>query len=174
LVGEAYFEVVSDSDKPFKIYSANAVVKVLGTKFNVRAWEETGRVEVAIVEGMVSFGSHETPEKNVILNKGFASSLSEANELTTSEKVDVNNILSWMKGEMSFDDNRFSEILSQVERWYDIKFSLRDSTIINERLSVTIHKNSLSDVLEVLSTLTDTEYLINDKVITLIPRESKE
>ena len=79
-----------------------------------------------------------------------------------------------MKGEMSFDDVPLSEILAQVERWYDIRFSLKDSSIINERLSVSINKNSLPDVLEVLSTLTDTEYKIDDKEISLIPLESKD
>ena len=46
LEGEAYFEVSPDPEKPFNVYSDNAVVKVLGTKFNIRAWKETGKVEV--------------------------------------------------------------------------------------------------------------------------------
>lgn len=172
--GEVYFEVSPDLEKPFSVYSANAVVKVLGTKLNIRAWKETGKVEVAVTEGRVSFSDDEAPEKQIILNKGFAGSLSKAGELSEPRQINIEKVLSWMKGEMSFDDVPFSEILAQVERWYDIRFSLKDSTIINERLSVSINKNSLPDVLEVLSTLTDTEYKIDDKEISLIPLESKD
>jgi ferric-dicitrate binding protein FerR (iron transport regulator) len=174
LEGEAYFEVVSDPENPFSVYSANAVVKVLGTKFNVRAWEETGEVKVAVVEGRVSFGVGEETEKLIILNRGFGGSLSKIGELSIPLQVDISRSLSWMKGEMSFDDVPFSEILAQVERWYDIQISLTDSTILNERLSVSIDKNSLTEVLEVLSTLTDSEYKIDDKAVSLIPLESKD
>jgi len=174
LEGEAYFEVVSDPEKPFIVNSSNSFVRVLGTKFNVRAWEETGEVKVVVAEGKVSFGVDEAPEKQIILNKGFGGSLSKTGELSTPLQVDISKSLSWMKGEISFDDVPFSEILAQVERWYDIRFSLKDSTIIIERLSVSINKKSLPDVLEVLSTLTDTEYKIDDKVVSLIPLKSKE
>jgi ferric-dicitrate binding protein FerR (iron transport regulator) len=173
LEGEAYFEVSPDPERPFSVYSANAVVKVLGTKFNIRAWKETGKVEVAVAEGRVSFRVDEAPESQIILNKGFAGSLSKTGKLSEPGQVNIEQMLSWMKGEMSFDDNRFSEILSQVERWYDIKFSLRDSTIINERLSVIIHKNSLPDILELLITLTNTDYTIDGEVVTLTPLESQ-
>jgi ferric-dicitrate binding protein FerR (iron transport regulator) len=174
LEGEAYFEVVSDPEKPFSVYSANALVKVLGTKFNVRSWKETGEVKVAVAEGEVAFSADEVPENQIILTKGFGGSLSNTGELSTPVKIDINNSLSWIKGEMSFNDVPVSGILAQLERWYDIQFSLKDSTIINERLSVSINKNSLPEVLEVLSTLTNTEYRIADKVVTLIPPESKD
>ncbi|MGB5849263.1 MAG: FecR domain-containing protein [Ignavibacteriaceae bacterium] len=173
LEGEAYFEVAPDPEKPFSVYSANAVVSVLGTKFNVRAWEESGKTEVAVAEGKVSFGVDNEPKKQIILNKGFGGTLSQTGELSAPGQVDISKSLSWMRGEMSFDDVALFEILAQLERWYDIQFSLRDSTIINERLSVSINKSSLSQVLEVLSTLTDTEYKIDGKVVSLIPLDSK-
>ena len=173
LEGEGYFEVVSDPEKPFIVNLSNAVVKVLGTKFNIRAWEETGEIKVAVAKGKVSFGVDDAPEKQIVLTKGFGGSLSKTGKLSEPMQVDINKSLSWMKGEMSFDDVPFSEILAQAERWYDIQFSLEDSTIINERLSVSINKNSLPNVLEVLSTLTNTEYKINDRDVSLIPLKSK-
>jgi ferric-dicitrate binding protein FerR (iron transport regulator) len=173
LEGEGYFEVVSDPEKPFIVNSYNAFVRVLGTKFNVRAWQETGKVEVTVAEGSVSFGSEETTDKQIILNKGFSSTLSKTGELSAPEQVNINKWLSWIKGEMTFDDVPVFEILAQVERWYDVQFSLQDSTIINERLSVSINKNSLHNVLEVVSTITGSEYKIHDKIVSLFPRKSK-
>ena len=174
LEGEAYFEVKPDHEKPFSVYSATAVIKVLGTKFNVRAWDETGKVEVAVTEGKVSFGIDEAPEKKIILNRGFTGSLSKTGELSAPKQIDVNKSLAWMKGEMSFDDVPFSEILAQVERWYNVKFSLTDSTISNERLAVLIHKNSLNDVLDVLTTLTNTQYEYDGNVVTINSAESEK
>lgn len=174
LEGEGYFEVISDPERPFSVYSVNAVIKVLGTKFNVRAWNETGKVEVAVAEGEVSLGLDEDLNKKIILNKGFAGSLSTTGELSVPKEVDVNKLLSWMKGEMSFADVPFSEILSQVERWYNVRFSLQDSTILNERLAVSIHKNSLNEVLDVLATLTNTQYEFNGNVVTLNKTRSEK
>jgi len=172
--GEVYFEVNPDPGKPFSVYSANAVIKVLGTKFNVRAWNETGKVEVAVAEGEVSLGIDEESDKKIILNKGFAGSLLESGELSAPKEVDVNKLLSWMKGEMSFDDAPFAEILSQVERWYNVRFSLQDSTIVNERLAVSINKNSLNEVLDVLTTLTNTQYELDGNVISLNTARSEK
>ncbi|NNG27769.1 MAG: DUF4974 domain-containing protein [Ignavibacteriaceae bacterium] len=174
LEGEAYFEVKTDPERPFSVYSATAVIKVLGTKFNVRAWNETGKVEVAVTEGKVSFGIDEKPEKLIILNKGFAGSLSKNGELSAPKQIDVNKSPAWMKGEMSFNDVPFSEILAQVERWYNVKFSLTDSTISNERLAVLIYKNSLNDVLDVLTTLTNTQYEYDGNVVTINSAESEK
>ncbi len=174
LEGEAYFEVNPDPEKLFNVYSANAIINVLGTKFNVRAWKETGKVEVAVTEGSVSFGVNEAPEKQIILNKGFAGSLSQTGELSAPKHVDVNKSLSWMRGEMSFDDVPLSEILAQVERWYNVRFALQDSTIIDERLAVSITKNSLNNVLDVLTTLTNTQYKIEGNVITLATARTKK
>jgi hypothetical protein len=61
----------------------------------------------------------------------------------------------------------FSEILAQTERCYNIRFSLRDSTFIKDRLTVSIHKNLLHNVLDLLTALTNTEYRKNDSIITL-------
>jgi ferric-dicitrate binding protein FerR (iron transport regulator) len=158
LEGEAYLEVEHDPQKPFRVHTANALIEVLGTRFNVRSWKESKKVEVAVVDGKVALEISDNPEKQIILKKGFAGSLSANGELTNPKRVDIDSYLSWMNGKISFDDVPFSEILSQVERWYNIQFSLRDSTFISDRLTVTINKNSLHNVLDVLTTLTNTRY----------------
>jgi ferric-dicitrate binding protein FerR (iron transport regulator) len=165
--GEAYLEVEHDSQKPFRVRTANALIEVLGTKFNVRSWKESNRVEVAVVNGKVALEISDDVEKRIILEKGFAGSLSANGELTKPKRVEIDSYLSWINGEISFDDVPFFEVLSQVERWYNIRFSLQDSTFINDRLTVSIHKNSLSNVLGVLTALTNTRYEKSDNIITL-------
>ncbi len=167
LEGEAYLEVEHDFPKPFKVRTANALIEVLGTKFNIRSWKESKKVEVAVVDGKVALEISDNPKKQIILEKGFAGSLSSDGDLTNPERVDINSYLSWMNGKISFDDVLFSEILAQVERWYDVRFSLRDSTFINDRLTVSINKNSLRNVLDVLTALTNTQYKKEGNIVIL-------
>lgn len=172
LEGEAYFEVTRNTEKPFRVYSSNAVVEVLGTKFNVRSWEEIGKVEVAVAEGKVSLSSNMNIGEKVILAKGFFASLSEKGELNSSDDVDLSKYLSWMKGEMFFDDVLVSEVIAQLERWYNVSFSLQDSTIMEDRLTVTINKKSLPNALEVLTALTNTGYTLKNNIVTLTSAKS--
>ena len=167
LEGEAYLEVEHDSQKPFKVHTANALIEVLGTRFNIRSWKESNRVEVAVVDGKVALGISDKVKKQIILERGFAGSLSSDGELTNPKRVDIDSYLSWMNGEISFDDVPFTEILFQVERWYNVQFSLQDSTFINDRLTVSINKNSLNNVLDVLTALTSTQYEKEGNIITL-------
>ena len=53
LIGEAYFEVSHNPDIPFRVYSGKALIEVLGTKFNVRSWEESESITVSVIEGKV-------------------------------------------------------------------------------------------------------------------------
>jgi ferric-dicitrate binding protein FerR (iron transport regulator) len=174
LEGEAYLEVEHDLQKPFRVHTANALIEVLGTRFNIRSWKESKKVEVAVVDGKVALENSDDPKKQIILNKGFAGSLSSNGELTNPERVDIDSYLSWMNGKISFDDVPFSEILAQVERWYNVQFSLQDSTFINDRLTVSINKNSLDNVLDVLTTLTNTRYEKNGNIVTLSLTSNKK
>lgn len=79
-------------------------------------------------------------EKQIILEKGFAVSLSSKGNITKPKPVDIDSYISWINGKISFDDVHFSEILAQAERGYNVRFSLGDSTFIKDRLTVSIYK----------------------------------
>lgn len=172
LEGEVYLEVAPDKQKPFKVLTGNAIIEVLGTKFNVRSWKESEKVEVAVLEGRVSLENYKDSDKKIVLDKGFVGTISSEGKIDKEEISDIESYISWMQGELSFHDVSLSTILAQIERWYDVTFSLQDSTIIHDRLAVTIYKNNLDEVLEVLSTLTSSKYKINGKNITLISAKS--
>lgn len=167
LEGEAYIEAAHIPEKPFLVYAENAIVKVLGTKFNVRAWQNDGEVAVFVAEGKVSLSSEENMQKSITLEKGFAGSLSSTGVLSPPYRIDIEKSLAWLKGEIYFADSPLSEILHQIQRWYDVEIILTDSTIIHERLTVFVRKDSLNDALELIAGLTNTKYIIDGNVITL-------
>ena len=168
LQGEGYFEVEHDPGRPFIVQANHAVVQVLGTKFNVRAWEPDHKVTVAVAGGKVSLGSQgSTAEATVLISAGKASTLPEAGPASPPHPVDIDKHLGWRHNEADFDDAPLHEILYQLERWYDVQFVLADSSAGEEHLTVHIQKESLPQILDLVSALTDLEYACTGKIVYL-------
>lgn len=159
LNGEGYFEVTSDADRPFIVHANHAVIRVLGTKFNVRAWQPDQRVTVAVAEGRVSLRAEEGDAlEKVVISKGQMSILPENGNPSEPIPVDVEKYLGWMHNEIVFEDAPLHEILFQLERWYDLQFVLADSAIAGEHVTVHIQKKSVDDILELISALSGLNY----------------
>jgi ferric-dicitrate binding protein FerR (iron transport regulator) len=172
LKGEGFFEVKPNPQKPFIIHANNAVVQVLGTKFNIRAWKENKKVEVVVAEGKVSLNSKNRDFENaVILTRGFSSILPENGLPTKPQQIDINKRLGWMHNEVIFDNAPLSEILFQLERWYDVQFELADTSVAAEHLTVHIQNQSLEDILELIGALTDLHYQRTGKSVYFEQRE---
>jgi len=159
LDGEAYFEVAHDSDKPFTVLSHNAKIRVLGTKFNIRGWGQTGNVGVVVTEGTVSLKSTDFGGgDSVVISEGQLSVLRQNESPTSPRSVDVSRYLGWVRNDIIFDNAPVYEVLDQLDRWYDIRISLPDSSIGMERISIHITKKSLKDILDLLAALTGLSY----------------
>jgi ferric-dicitrate binding protein FerR (iron transport regulator) len=159
LHGEAYFEVASTAERPFVVHADHAVVRVLGTRFNVRAWRPDREVRVTVAEGTVSLGSERaSTQERVVLSKGQSSTLPEHGPPSPPRPVDVGKHLAWMRNEWVFEDVPLDKILHQLERWYDLSFALTDPSIATERVTVHLQKTSIDDVLELIAALADVQY----------------
>ena len=168
LEGEGFFKVNSNSEKPFVVYANNAIVKVLGTKFNVRAWQQNKRVKVAVAEGKVSLRNEKKSiSHEVVLTKGQLSTLEENGTPSKPISIDIQKYIGWMNKEIIFNDAPLHEILFQVERWYNVKFELNDRAIAYEHLTLHIQKKPLNDILELISALTDLKYKRKGKIVYL-------
>lgn len=168
LKGEGYFEVAPDKEKPFVVHAGGAVIRVLGTRFDVRAWERNRRVVVAVAEGRVSFGSENCgDQEKVILTRNQESELTGNGKPDTPREADVEKILGWMHDRIEFENAPLGEVLFQVERWYGIRFTLADSSAADERVSVSIQKKSIGDVLELISMISGLEYQMKGSRVRL-------
>jgi transmembrane sensor len=170
LAGEGYFNVAPDGKKPFIVHANNAVIKVLGTSFNVRAWQHNRRVRVTVAEGKVSLKSEKAAdEEAVVILEGQLSTLPEKGRPSEPGNVDVRKHLGWINREVFFDDTPFHEILYQLERWYDLHFILEDDSIASDRLTVHIQNKPVEDILELITTLTKQRYERIDGTVILKP-----
>jgi ferric-dicitrate binding protein FerR (iron transport regulator) len=171
LSGEGYFEVQRDDGAAFIIHAHDALIRVLGTRFNVRAWPRSRRVEVAVVRGNVSLrGAKAAQGAGVVITGGQLGVMSAGHPPAEPRAVEVDRYLGWLKREAVFQDVPLREILFQLERWYDVRFVLEDERIASERLTAYIENRPIEQILELISTLTDQDVERTGGVVTLTPR----
>lgn len=115
LKGEAYFEVVHNKDKPFIVRSGEQQIRVLGTKFNINSFEAI--IATTLVEGRVSV-QYQGHHKEVILQPGQQSRASKQH--MEVQKVLTDDYIGWTQNLFVFNDMPLTEIMKQLERWYDV------------------------------------------------------
>lgn len=125
LDGEGYFKVTKNANKPFIVRTNQYDVKVLGTRFNVFAYNESSRFETDLLDGRVEVYSIHYPGQRVLLNPGERVSL-QNNSLVKSVSR-FNNDEYLRNGIFNFNNKAFGEILEYMTLWYDVEFELKDS-----------------------------------------------
>ncbi len=174
LNGEGFFEVTPNPEKPFFVHAGDALVQVLGTKFNVRAWQKYKRVQVAVAGGKVSLNSVNGAIKDeVILTSGLSSIVPENGMPSQPQMIDIEKHLGWMHNEVIFDNTPLHVILFQLERWYDLQFELADSSYGKEHLTLHIQSTSIKDILELIATLTDLQYVYSGNTVRFDSKTEK-
>jgi transmembrane sensor len=149
--GEGYFEVVENKAKPFRVLAANGTeVKVLGTKFNVKAYEGESEVTTTLVNGAVAV-QHGTEHMNIKPNQQ-AIVTSNGITIKTKNKDEVTQALAWKNGQINFEGETAQSILKQIERWYSVSTRVETGTP-ETTLTGNVDKTaSLADVLKLLNT----------------------
>ena len=159
LDGEAYFEVVPNPDKPFIVNTAQAKVRVLGTSFNVNAWEADKEVRVIVAEGKVAFQSNDSAfSEKTILTKNQMSSLTQGSAPSTPKTVDTDKYLAWIRNELIFDNTRLSDVMVHLKRWYNLDCQLADSTLGSRHLTASFKNESLDEILNIIVLSLDLNY----------------
>lgn len=180
LDGEAFFNVTRKADVPFIVHTKEAIVQVLGTKFNVNAYPGDEKVEVVVADGKVAVSSE--PDKNsgsgetgrignngVVLRKGEYTLVTKEGGPSVPKKVALKHYLGWIDGELIFKATPLDIVIRRLELYYDQDFAVSDSSLFNRRLTTSFDNESLSKVLEVLSAAMDLEYEQGDNLILLKP-----
>lgn len=148
--GEGYFEVAENKAKPFRVLTSNGTeVKVLGTKFNVKAYEGESAVTATLVSGAVAI-QNGAEQKNIKPNQQ-AIVTSEGITIKTRSKDEVTQTLAWKNGQINFEGETAQSILKQIERWYVVETRVEPGTP-ETTLTGNVDKTaSLADVLKLLN-----------------------
>ena len=165
LDGEAYFEVTSDSRKPFYVLAGETKVHVLGTAFNVSAYREDRQTEVALLRGKVSF---DVKDKVYVLVPGEIATLNRESGETIVRKGDVAAIVDWKAGRFNFEDMSLEELTVKLSRWYGVTFVFSDEAVKKLRFSGAMTKyRTLDYVLDMISKTTDVTFSLKENRVTV-------
>lgn len=120
LDGEAFFEVAKDKTKPFSVMANGIKTTVLGTKFNVSAYKNTAKINVALVEGKVEVQTLGGRDKMILKPTEMATFNIESGGLTRSV-FNTANISSWKNGSIIFEHASFLDIATRLNNTYGIQ-----------------------------------------------------
>lgn len=153
--GEIYIEVAK-STRPFLIQTTQSTVQVLGTKFNVAAYDDEKTESVVLVEGSVQINNAAT-KTAVILKPNEKATVSP--EKIETETVNVSEYISWRDGVMEFNKTSMSEVLKRVGRYYNVSFESSDVPLNKKTVSGKLFlSNNLDSVMTSVSILSSTNY----------------
>jgi transmembrane sensor len=190
LSGEAYFDVVSNPERPFIINGASITVSVTGTKFNVRDYPGEKKSETLLISGKVTVRSNRNPEKSyslkpnekiiieeefekaesVIKSEGDKTDNAEAFkveilplQLNFDHKIPVET--AWLNNQLAFFNESFRDVAYKMEKWYGVEIEFANSELERFRFRGKFENESLIEALEALRFSTPFRYDIqNSKV----------
>ncbi|SFN33519.1 FecR family protein [Chitinophaga sp. YR627] len=114
MTGEAYFEVAANAAMPFVVtVNKNELIEVLGTSFNIKAYDEENSIAATLLEGRIRVA------KNTLLQPGQQAILRHG--ITVVNDPDIEKVIAWKNNLFDFDDSDLNEVMHQIARWYDIE-----------------------------------------------------
>ena len=151
LSGEAFFHVQKNPNVPFVVNTGAINVKVLGTKFNYKAFKDENTIEIVLAEGKVSLTTDgEKRENEVIMKSGDRAVFDKASNLTKVTNENIEKYIAWHEGKLVFDETPMPEVATQIGRWFGVDVVIADSKINSYRITTTFEDESLHQVLELL------------------------
>lgn len=154
LNGEAFFEVAHNKEKPFIVHTSSISIKVLGTSFNVKAYSNEKTIETTLLKGKVRIepqpdrrgramtGVELKPNQRAIFNKG--------SNMIEIKEVNADSTASWKQKRMVFDRESLDNVITQLEKWYNIKIHVENRGELDCKLTATIENESLEEVLRLM------------------------
>ena len=167
LEGEAYFEVAENLEKPFIVSVSNVDIRVLGTAFNVMAYNDEEMLETTLAEGKVQIHIKDTIDSStMILTPGYQASFSKETKTVEKYEVNVDKYISWKEGYFVFDNDDLTSIMRKLARWYDIDVEFNNNEIMNYHFSGKLKRyENISGILEMIGLTTNVQFEINDKKV---------
>lgn len=166
LVGEAYFEVESNKQKPFIVHTPDIDVTVTGTKFNVSAYSDDSFAQTVLVSGVVSVSKKTLLSKTIEIKPGESALFNKEQAEITTRKVNTDNYTSWINGYIICNNDPVTSVVKKIERYYNHKIDIGanlDGITFSGKLDL---KDDIQKVLESLAYASSLNIeILNQKII---------
>ncbi len=191
LEGEAYFDVVKDKNRPFIVKTSAISIRVLGTAFNVKSYNQDPTIETTLVRGLIEVQKNNEPSASKIIlrpneklvyNKPESLNAHDHARLAIDNKqaqlISISPIskyipdsarveTSWVYGRLIFDGDTFSELAEKMERWYNIKITIKNQHLVANRFGGVFENENVEEALKALQLITMFKYTIHDSEIII-------
>ncbi|MBL7740123.1 MAG: FecR domain-containing protein [Chitinophagaceae bacterium] len=192
LTGEAFFDVVRDETRPFVIHTKSIDVKVLGTAFNVRSYEDEKNTETSLIHGSVEITLKNNPDKKIVLKPNEKlivknNDMKLVTEKPESRKTELklplltlgkvnyqkkdSSVIEtlWVKNKLAFDGEALEDVALKIERWFDVKVIIADERLKRVPFSAVFDDEDLQQVMEAVKAGVGEKarFNINKKEVTI-------
>jgi transmembrane sensor len=174
LSGEAFFEVTKNARQPFVVHATGINIKVFGTKFNVKAYDDEDNVETSLFEGKISLlmtnpWSKETAIQEVKPGQSFL--YSKTNRELAYNRLPQEEICGWKNNQLIFKEDTFGKLVRKIERWYDVQVIYNEKQFEDRRLTVELYEGEQLDrLMNIISLALSVNYQYQKGKIILTPK----
>ena len=174
LRGEGYFVVRHDSVRPFTVRANGALIRDVGTRFVVRAYDGQAGATVVVAEGAVNVRRDVAgAAESVTATQGMLARLASTGSLVTS-KVDPANYLAFADGRLVLDGVTLGAAVPMLERWYNVDIRVADSTVAARRVTAEFHDETVSAAMQELAVAFDLDVERNGRSFTVGARKARQ
>ncbi len=168
LIGEAFFNVIENPDLPFIVKTGKISTTVLGTSFNVKAFENDPAIYVALKSGRVKVEiDYKAGKEEIFLKPGEAINYNKTDAIAVKKEFDQELLLAWKDGVIVFKDAQLNEIISVLSRWYGVQFEVINWKNDSWSYTGSFDNAYLENVLQSISFTKEFSYNINQKNVTI-------
>jgi ferric-dicitrate binding protein FerR (iron transport regulator) len=199
LEGEAYFDVVKDLQHPFIVHTSSLDIKVLGTAFTIKSYPQDETIEATLLRGMIEVTRKDNPNtprvilkpnEKLVFNKqlpaivlpGRSRDSVSARPPAAMPDMAVNSIrldipdsnkveTAWMYNRLVFNGDTFKELALKMERWYNVKITIRDESLGRCRFGGAFANETVEDAFRALQLTTAFNYKISGNEIELYAKQ---
>jgi transmembrane sensor len=166
LNGEAYFEIAKNRSMPFKVRARGMEVKVLGTHFNIMAYEDEREINTTLLEGSVEVfkGSGK-----ITLEPGQQASLNKNTGHMNVSEADLEQAVAWKNGFFIFNNENIQSIMRKVSRWYNIDVAYKGNLNNKDFVGTISRDKNVSELLRMLELTGAIHFTIDGRRITVMP-----
>jgi transmembrane sensor len=164
LDGEAFFSVTEDADHPFNVKTSSINIKVLGTSFNVEAYNDNLQaVNTTLVSGKVEINDLNNKKLGELI-PGQIARYDNLKGTVSINEIDTSFYTSWKNGFLMFSNTPLEEIIKKMERWYNVEFVFGNPEIKGLRYTGTILRGKpIDQILEIMKLTANIDYKITVK-----------
>ncbi len=164
VTGEAYFEVVHNSEAPFVVHTKGISVKDLGTQFNINAYDDEPAIKTTLVEGSVKLSTVHSP-LSIVLNPGERAVVNKQGTIDKETDVDLEHTVAWKNNLFIFSGDDIQTVMRQLSRWYQVEVAYQGDRSSRHFSGIISRNNNISAVLKMLEATEKVKFRIDGNKI---------